>query len=136
MIFSLEGTLEAIARKAKEMSDYEHIVFGVDIYRTKESAMQDKAFLNEKHPYTYSKISGLYLSSRYYGILDRNDATEYQSCTTIEEIRNILMSYRVQGASFLTNNIIHHEDTDGAYVLTSLTDLELKELLRKSPLGN
>jgi hypothetical protein len=125
----LEGIVSdktvTVAREGK-ISPY--ITVGVDVYRRPEIAIEDEIKIDETRPCFYAQ--GMFFSARYFEVIHLLDDEKYDSHSTIGEVKVRMKDLRAQGTGLLTAENLAHEDEDTAYVLTPLTDSELKELTK------
>ncbi len=144
----IEGIIESeIVESAKKGEIYPHVICGVDLYRTKEAALEDEAKIDLSRPFPFeiNSATGLYLtremyfSNRHYRILHLLNQEEYDPQTTIADVIDRMKELQAKGAGFVSKDVLEQEDVDTAYVLTPLDVTELKELgaeLRQQHLYN
>jgi len=114
-----------------------YIVCGVDLYRSKQCADEDRAFIEESKPLESRLINPMdksyqdqFLSNRHYRIVDLFDPKDYNSQTTIADVIKELKPKKCPGGlvNVICREVVEQTGDDATYILTPLTEAELKEL--------
>ena len=123
----LEGLVSNEMREdAKEGTINPYAVCGVDVYRRPEIAEEDGMGIDESRVCKWA--DHLYFSGRHYRIIHLLDSNEYDTRSTIAELKGRLKELNARGAEFLRRSILEQCDVNTAYVLTRLSADELSEL--------
>lgn len=130
MEIELEGVVSPGVKEAVERGELPpHIICGVDVYMTPESAAEDGSVVNESRPCIYNRT--MFFSSRHYRIIAARDGEDYRPCGTVEEIVLTAKKMGIRGAALLSQDVVEQDDGSAAYVLTPLDDIEMAVLMRK-----
>jgi len=102
------------------------LICGVDVYRTRQVASEDKVTLDETRQLTEFKLKDLYFSSRHYRLIDLQRPDTYSPASDLVELRELLHSAGGRVFNVLERGILEESDFSTAYVLTPLKYDELQ----------
>ena len=114
-----------------------YIVCGVDLYRSKQCAEEDRASIDESKPLELRLINlrdwldqDQFFSNRHYCITDLFDPEDYNPQTTIADvIKELKLKKSSCGlVNVICREVVEQTGDDATYILTPLTEAELKEL--------
>ena len=132
-----------LTEQAKKGEIPQYFVCKVEVYRSISCAKRDNIkpdlsrHLEIRDPKDPKKIiernRDHYFTSRFYRVIDLTNPDEYIPCSDLPELRQELKQRSAKGINYLKEKteILEREEIDASYVLTSLMDTELSDLLAK-----
>ena len=127
-----------LEEKANENDIHPHLVVGVDVYRSLSAAKEDKVevdkgkqlFITNSYNEKLFIHPPVYFSGRHYRIINLKDCEEYDSQSTILDLKNRLKEIGARGMSVINGDVLEQSDINSGYVLTPLYESELEELMK------